>query len=212
MNKFNPKKYNYNVDRILHYFGLTISEDSAPLAQLLNVAMVEGAILPAVVEEQRQKLAREGDMWNEEELKMHFLSFVFKFSETESPPYIKLFYERPLSATVQGTPLSVTCDAFLASSIGFNTPQKPYFFLQEFKKGKETADDAEGQLLVAMLIARTINDDQKPIYGCYLLGRHWHFVALNHNTYCFSRPYDSAQVEDLLRIFAILKKIKDIVI
>ncbi|MEN9611880.1 MAG: hypothetical protein RLZZ628_2694 [Bacteroidota bacterium] len=52
--------------------------------------------------------------------------------------------------------------------LGLNTPTKPYFFMQEFKKGKKSVDDAEGQMLVAMLIAQTLNADKKPVYGWLL--------------------------------------------
>jgi hypothetical protein len=45
-------------------------------------------------------------MWNEEELKMHFLSLIFDHADIELPDKIKLFYERPLSATVPNTPLN----------------------------------------------------------------------------------------------------------
>jgi hypothetical protein len=52
----------------------------------------------------------------------------------------------------------------------FNTPDSPYFFLQEFKKkrGENRNDkpfDPEAQMLKAMLIAQNLNNDGKIIYG-----------------------------------------------
>lgn len=99
-------------------------------------------------------------LWNEEELKMHFISAVFLLTDVEVPQKFKLFYERPLSATVQDTALNVVVDAMLAKPYSINTPQKPYFFLQEFKKSKKTIADAEGQMLIAMLIAQQLKQDE----------------------------------------------------
>jgi hypothetical protein len=142
---------------------------------------------------------------------MHFLSFVFSFANIEISDKVKLFYERPIAATVQGKPLLVICDALLASYQGFNTPQKPYFFLQEFKKNKKSQDDAEGQMLVAMLIAQQLNEGENPIYGCYLHGKDWCFTTLYKNEYCFSKSYDATEPQELAQIIHILTNIKNII-
>ena len=124
---------------------------------------------------------------------------------------MKLFYERSLSDVVQNTPLSVVCDALLASPYGINTPKKPYFFLQEFKKGKKAANDAEGQMLIAMLIAQHQNADGNPVYGCYLIGKDWYFTTLHEKKYCFSKTYDATQLTELIEILFILQNLKNIV-
>ena len=139
---------------------------------------------------------------------MHFLAAVFDYADFEEIGKIKLFYERPLACVVQKTPLSVVCDALLATPLGINTPKMPYFFLQEFKKGKKSQDDAEGQMLVAMLIAQELNKNDKPIYGCYLQGRFWYFSCLQQTTYCLSSAYDAARPLELKQILHILKRLK----
>ena len=142
---------------------------------------------------------------------MHFLSFVFHAAKPEIRNKIKLFYERPLAGVVRGTSLSVVCDAMLATPFGINTPKAPYFFLQEFKKGKKAQDDAEGQMLIAMLIAQEQNKDNKPLYGCYLQGRFWYFASLHGTQYCLSKAYDATQTDQLIQIIHILQNLKSII-
>ncbi|MBL7787294.1 MAG: hypothetical protein JNM36_15415 [Chitinophagales bacterium] len=208
MQIFDVKKSKYDLDQILTHFGLSRGVDCPILDNLLNVTVSSGYQLPEILDERRHKLRLEGDLWNEEELKMHFLSIVFLFSKMEVDKKMKLFYERPLTATIENTPLYVICDALLAAPLGINTPQKPYFFLQEFKKGKKSAIDAEGQMLTAMLIAQHLNADGFPIYGCYLLGKHWYFTTLHDKNYCFSKDYDATQANELAQIIHILQNLK----
>ncbi|HNI43249.1 MAG: hypothetical protein JNM36_03515 [Chitinophagales bacterium] len=211
MNDFNVKKLKYDIDQVLYHFGLERHSESAMLDSLLQVEVPADYELPLLLEQQRVMLALEGDVWNEEELKMHFLSPLFLLSDLQVPKKMKLFYERPLAGIVQSTVVSVVCDALLASPMGINTPQKPYFFLQEFKKGKNTQNDAEGQMLVAMLIAQTLNNDQQPLYGCYLQGRYWYFSVLYERFYCLSGSYDATRPRELAQIVHILQHIKYLV-
>jgi hypothetical protein len=206
------KKMRYELDPILYHFGLTRNKQGAILESLLAAQIAQDFVLPPLLEQQRQKLETEGDLWNEEELKMHFLSFVFVLCDFEVPHKVKLFYERSLAGLVQNTPLSVVCDALLARPMGINTPQQPYFFLQEFKKGKKAKDDAEGQMLIAMLIAQSFNAADYPIFGCYLLGKDWYFTTLEGKNYCCSRSYDATQTEQLVQIFHILRNIKQLIV
>ena len=130
MKVFNIKKLKYDIDQVLGYFGLEAGINCEALNNWLDVVVPAQYQIPELLDEKRKRLVFEGSVWNEEELKMHFLSFVFSFANFEIPKKIKLFYERSLSGIVQDTPLSVVCDALLASPYGINTPQKPYFFLQ----------------------------------------------------------------------------------
>lgn len=208
----NFKKYHYSIDRVLNHFGLTVREKCDVLDTWLSVEIEKSFALSPTLQKVQHRLQKEGALWNEEELKMHFLSILFFEADFEIESKSKLFYERPLEATVHETPVKVICDAFLATPLGINTPDKPYFFLQEFKKGRNTHDDAEGQMLLAMLIAQALNNDGKPIYGCYLQGRHWYFSTLQEHTYCVSRSYDAVQTDDLAQILHILRNLKTILL
>jgi hypothetical protein len=211
MEKMNFKKYKFGIDYVLSHFGLERGQSCAVLNAWLDVKIHDDYTLPALLEKKRILLAQESDLWNEEELKMHFLSFVVEFADFQIPKKAKLFYERPLAAIVQGTNVNVVCDALLASPLGISTPNKPYFFLQAFKKGKNAANDAEGQMLLAMLIAQALNDDTNPIYGCYLLGKDWRFASLHQKNYCISSSYDASKPQELTQIIHILGQLKTII-
>ena len=92
-------------------------------------------------------------------------------------------------------------------------PNKPYFFLQEFKQkqlwGKT---DPQGQMLAAMLVAQEQNADDKYLYGCYVVERNWFFTTLLGSDYCVSRQFDSTRKDDLLQIVFILRKLKELII
>lgn len=66
------------------------------------------------------------------------------------------------------------------------------------------------QLLEAFLIGQAKNNDDKPLYGCEVIGTIWRFVVMQGRTYCVSRMYDSTTKEGLLQIIAILRKFKEI--
>ena len=211
MATFNVKKSRYDIDQILYHFGLKRSTNCEVLQHWLAVTPASDYVLPVQLERKRLRLLEQGGLWNEEELKMHFISIVFDCADIEIPDRMQLFYERSLVGVVEGTPLSVICDALLASPLGINTPKSPYFFLQEFKKGKKAQDDAEGQMLVAMLLAQALNQDNHPIYGCYLLGKDWCFTTLHEKNYCFSKTYDATETDELIHIIHILQNIVNIV-
>jgi hypothetical protein len=92
--------------------------------------------------------------------------------------------------------------------IGTNTPDQPYFFLQEFKQEKGKYADAEAQMLQAMLIAQAKNTEHKPIYGCFLQGRFWAFAILEGRDYMVSKFYDATETDDLQIIVSALKRLK----
>lgn len=155
----------------------------------------------------RKRLSINADIWNEEELKMYFISFLLDIVSFESEKY-KLFFERKLSATLNGIKLSGDVDAMIAGG-NFDDPRVPYFCLHEYKqeKGKREADP-RGQLLSEMLAAQTLNQDKTiPIYGSYMLGRLWFFGTLINYDFCFSGGF-VADGDDIYRIFRILRQLK----
>ena len=150
--------------------------------------------------------------WNEEELKMKLVSFIFLIADIDIDGQLATFFERPLSATINKKNLTIICDCFVATPLGFNTPRSPYFFLQEFKKGKGDQADPEGQMLGAMLIAQLRNNDGKPIYGAWLTGSIWFFTILQDKNYYMSTSFDASNETELLQIVFILRKLKDLIL
>jgi hypothetical protein len=159
----------------------------------------------------RKQLIAEGAGWNEEELKMQFLAFIFRYARFNENEKLKIFYERSMVANINNCYVSVKCDCLIATPKGIYSPKNPYFFLQEFKKQKNN-DDAEGQMLAAMLVAQQINDNEKPIYGCFLQGKNWTFTTLHQQNYCISRQYDATQPTELSHILGVLLHLKHIIL
>ena len=69
--------------------------------------------------------------------------------------------------------------------------------------------DPLGQLLIAMVDAQLLNNTpEKPLYGCYTLGRFWFFVVLHDKSYSVSRAYDATQIDDMQDMIVILKRVR----
>jgi hypothetical protein len=164
-----------------------------------------------ILEEVREELLLNRNQWNEEELKMNFVSAVMRASKLNVPNEIKVFYERPLTGSVQGYNFSIICDCMVATPTQGGRPKAPYFFLQEFKKGKGDGLDAEAQVLVAMLLAQLQNNDQKPLYGAWLIGENWCFTVLNGNEYCISESLKGTDPKDLQKIVFMIQHLKTII-
>ena len=159
----------------------------------------------------RQSFKKVGG-WNEEEVKMKLISFLFYIADFEEEGKIATFFERDLSADIDHKRLSVTCDCLVASPLGLSSPKLPYFFLQEFKRRKRTQNDPEGQMLAAMLIAQYQNKDDKPVYGAWITGSFWEFAILKDKTYYSSYTFNSVEWQDLLQIVFILRKLKELIL
>jgi hypothetical protein len=212
MEKIDFKKVKYDTDLILGHFNLIPTVNNCEvLKKLINTTGVIEEPYIGYLEFHRQRLEFEGNAWNEEELKMHFLAHVLSVAKIDEPQKLKLFYERPLRDTVNGIEIAVICDCMIAKPFSINTPQVPYFFLQEFKKAKKP-DDPEGQMLLAMIAAQHLNADNKPVYGCWLQGKNWTFTTLHDKNYCVSRQYDASISEELYQIIYILRNLKKIIL
>ncbi len=145
--------------------------------------------------------------WNEEELKMNFISYILGLSHIESTRTIRTFFERTIEAEVEGIYLKTKTDFMIAKGL-LDVMQNPYFHFQEYKKDKDPHGDPLGQLLEAFLIAQAINQNGKPMYGAYIIGRLWYFVTMEDKDYCVSKAFDSTENEGLMQIIAILRHFK----
>ena len=205
------KKLALDTEILMTTFGLKRNHGCLILDELLKTNVKADDLTMQAMEVHRLRLIEEGDFWNEEELKMQFLAFLFFHIGINEADKIKIFYERALKTKVEGKTISVICDCMLAKPFGVNRPDTPYFFLQEFKKQKN-ADDAEGQMLGAMLIAKTMNGNKKPVYGAFLQGRNWVFATLHEKDYCVSEQFDASKVEGFGQIIGILRNLKKIIL
>jgi hypothetical protein len=206
----NIKRLKFDTEDVLDAFRL--NRTAGNCEQLNKLCDFEPNFAKAeILEERRQALITEGDFWNEEELKMKFLAGLFEVADLEVTEKIKTFYERSLEAIVGEYKLSVVCDMLLATPKGIGKPKKPFFFLQEFKKAKN-APDAEGQMLTAMLIAQSQNDNNKTVYGCWIQGKFWNFCALHEKKYCVGETFDATKKDELAKIISILEQLKQVIL
>jgi hypothetical protein len=158
----------------------------------------------------KQRLIENVDFWYEEDLKMKFLAFLIDMAGYENEKQYKTYYDKEIETEINGLKLKVRADFMIAKGVG-SLVRKPYFCFHEFKKDKKYNGDPIGQLLSAMLIAQQTNNNQKSIYGVYIVGRMWYFVNLQGNTYCISNAYNATETDDLHAILLILRKLKTII-
>lgn len=205
-------KLTLDTEDVLDAFGLKRKVGCALLDEWLECESTLSEANTQILERKRLLLQNEGEFWNEEELKMNFLAHIFEVADMNVPDKIKLFYERPLHAVINGYEINVVCNAMLATPKGVGKPKKPYFFLQEFKKQKGKSQDAEGQMLAAMLVSQLENDNDMPVYGCYLQGKNWTFSTLHGKSYCVSAQLDATNPAHLRKITFALMNLKNLII
>ena len=59
-----------------------------------------------------------------------------------------------------------------------------------------------GILLDEMLAAQTLNNNNRYVYGCYVIGRFWFFLILKEKEYIISKDFSiTDEITDILRIF-----------
>lgn len=146
--------------------------------------------------------------WNEYELDSHFIGPIFTLVNFSTKKF-NHYSQRYLQGQVGDYHLFGKPDGIV--SAGRREPETPYFAFQEYKKELDPNGDPAGQALAAMLVGQSLNDDlSKPIYGCYVNGRDWYFMVLLGKEYSISQDF-SATTDDIFKVFATLKALKEIV-
>lgn len=148
-----------------------------------------------------------GKAWNEVELENKFISplmMAVKFDDRK----IGYFLERYLEGVVGDYALSGIVDGMIAT--GFRDPDIPLFCMHEYKRSIDNQGSPDAQALAAMLVAREKNNNDKPIYGLYVVGLTWNFMVLSGNEYAISKDY-KADDDEVFAIFTMLKALKQII-
>ncbi|MEA3554038.1 MAG: hypothetical protein U9R39_06535 [Campylobacterota bacterium] len=149
--------------------------------------------------------------YSEEDLKIKFLAPIL--NEIQFKSYkneFREFYEQPMRYETEDFILNGTTDFVIAK--GLFDCEKPYFFIQEFKKG-QTEGYPESQLLSELISAVEINN-WDTIKGAYIVGAIWHFVILKRlkkhkYNYFVSQNFDSTKIDDLENIYKNLLFVKN---
>ena len=143
---------------------------------------------------------------NEETLKLNFIAPILSLVQFSGKNFTA-FADEKLEAEFDDFILTGRADWFVAK--GKYKPEKPYMFLQEYKRTKRGNSDPDGQLLAEMLVVRQLNQGIKEtLHGVVITGKFWSFILLKDNEYSISAAYDSTKQEDLLDIYRILKVAK----
>ncbi len=199
------KSFKYWLTQELHEtFGLVRLAVSPLLDTWLSATEPIAETEQTRLEALRVALLANADYWNEEELKIKFIGQLLDLVPLEGPTF-RTFYDRPLSAMLNGIRLFGTVDMVVAT--GFQIPTEPFFCIHEYKQEGRREGDPKGQLLAAMLVAQALNTPKHPVYGCYVLGRNWFFVVLTGTEYAISDAFVATQT-DLLTIFQALRFIR----
>ncbi len=149
-------------------------------------------------------------IYNEEDLKVNFIIPVLNKVDFKISDNIRGFYEEKIVYQADKFIFTGTTD-FLVST-GFRKPKKPYFFIQEFKKGQANAFP-EPQLLAELIAAVELNKDSE-IKGAYIVGAIWNFVILerlgtDEYQYIVSENFDCTKLDDLKAIYKQLLFVKN---
>ena len=194
----------WNLDKIEEAFGLKQVWQSEILDELINHPYQLDEMERTFVTKLQRHFSFGGDDWNEVELENKFISPMIVLSEIADEK-CSYFLERELSTTIDEYDLSGKVDGMIAT--GFRSPKKPYFCLNEYKRGTDPDGDPKGQALIAMLVAQRLNDNQALMFGCFVIGRIWQFMILEGNQYTISRDFSCADNE-VFDIFRILKGLR----
>lgn len=204
------------IDRILNTFQIDKVKEHTALQQWLALPIdthfspLEEGILNIAIE----KYNRIGDGWNEEELKMHFISLVFAVADLNIDKVCKTYFERTLKGQIDGRHLTVVCDSMVAKPDRAGLPTQPYFFLQELKQAQRFGKtDPEGQMLAAMLLAQNLTQTTPAcLYGSFVVERHWYFATLIGHQYSLSQSYNATIKTELHKIVGILLRLKQLIV
>ena len=126
----NPIKIGFDLDLIAESFNIQRQRHCKHLETWLSADYILNEDEVKIFNKIALEIAEDGDYWNEEELKIQAVGLLFFLADIKVKDKIKIFYERPLSATINGFQLSVISDCMVASPRGFTAPKNPYFFLQ----------------------------------------------------------------------------------
>lgn len=153
--------------------------------------------LPKSIDNLRLDLLHNIDRWNLSDLQMFFAAPFFLQFEFNNIPNHRIYIEKLVSnQNIEDVKWFV--------ATGKQRPKPPFFFVKVYTEKY----DPLGQLLIAMVDAQMDNEDKnKPIYGCYNIGRFWFFVLLIGQEYGTSRAYDATQTDDLTDMVVILNRV-----
>jgi hypothetical protein len=205
------KTKKYSEAELITQFGLkrVIGNHSPLMQEWLNTSISLNAGEQYLFEIIWTDAVNQIDGWQEEDLKMQFIAFVLKLGYLTPHEKYQPYFERTVSANIENYFLKVKTDFMVAKGV-LDMPQQPFFHFQEYKRQTDPNGSPIAQVLEAMLIAQALNQNTKPIYGAYIIGKFWNFMILNEKSYFISKSYDCTEKEELMQIISVLRKFTEI--
>ncbi len=151
------------------------------------------------------------ESYKEEDLKIKFISPILnRVDFLSKEKEIREYYNEKMIYKSEKFIFNGETDFMIAK--GLEESEKPYFFIQEFKKSIKN-DDPRPQLLAELISAIELNGNLS-IKGAYIVGAIWNFVILEKvdkesYTYTISHNFDSTKIDELEDIYKNLIFIKN---
>ena len=199
---------NWLVQDVEETFGIRRIKESALLDRWLDSRPEFTSLQATLLNRLRQDAEENIDAWNEHALKFFFIGpmvMAVDFNEEN----FHGFLDQTLTVSNGNVTARGNVDFMVAT--GRQVARAPFYLLHDYKPEKAAVLDPQGQLLIAMLAARSENEElqlTQPVYGSYVLGRFWFFVVLNGEEYTISRAYDVTQPDGIRVILSALLQVK----
>jgi hypothetical protein len=202
----------WKTEEVRMTFGINQVETNLQIENWYLADFPEDKVHLQRIEELRIRLKRFANFWSEEDIKVFFIIPIIDIVNFYVFGKYRAFMEAMISAKVpdaQGNLLDLRGRVEFVVATGEQDPQKPFFFLNEYKPQIKGQSDPQGQLLIAMLVAQAKNNDLNlPIYGLYNIGQFWFFVVLEKAEYAISKAFDATDPDDLKQIINMLQYVK----
>ncbi|MEM7127210.1 MAG: hypothetical protein AAF702_12835 [Chloroflexota bacterium] len=196
----------WTIEEVENEFGIGPRKTSKRFDEWMNVKTPPSSFEAEWLESIRADVELYSYTWNEQELIASCIAPVLRLVNFQQDVY-RAFLERELSVPYKDETLSGEVDYMVAQ--GRHSPQRPFFFLHEYKRELEQKDP-RGQLLIAMIAAQLLNQDQSPLYGVYVVGSIWRFILLEEKAYIVHRGLNAAS-DEIVHIFGVLQNTKTII-
>ncbi|MEM7532952.1 MAG: hypothetical protein AAF639_12305 [Chloroflexota bacterium] len=196
----------WSIEEVEEEFDIYPEDESTLLDEWIDVTCEHSEFELSWLEYIRAPLEKRSYIWNEQELIANFIAPLLRLVNFEQTAY-RGFLVRELSISYKNEKLSGEVDFMVAQ--GRHSPKRYYFFLHEYKRETEYKDPL-GQLMVAMVVAQILNQDEQPLYGAYVIGRMWFFVVLEGKAYTVHRGFNAA-TDEVKQILCVLKEMRTII-
>lgn len=196
----------WTIEEVENEFGIRPTSKSQLLDEWLGINPSPSEVEQQVLTNLQRRLAEGSYAWNEQELIAKFIAPLLSLVDFQQEKYCD-FLNRELSVPYKNDTLKGDVDFVVAQ--GRHSPQRLFFFLHEYKK-ENSQKDPLGQLMIAMVAAQLLNQDEQPLYGAYIIGRYWHFVVLEGKSYTVHIGFNGAG-DEIQSIFAALQNMRSII-